>query len=291
MKHLPPLINDWFEQLRSALRCQDRNVESFKTKLGVDDTERRKNALKPFVNPKMRPRCSRDRGDPDVRLLGRTVTIFEMVALYNRCDILEYLLSIDIDVNHKNDDGFSALEICVAHPLSTNSTPFSTQDYKHTFDLCCIRLLLSRPNIIANTKVLQFAADKDEKYEILTLLLKHVNVTNKTRWDTKCPEGVFDINAVYLTAVRHEQAHNMRILLQQYSVYVNACNINDGNTLTTMHYNGTDDFEESLTSVRQVLNYLNIDVNRMNKNGVTALQMADKSNAYFVVALLTHGII
>ncbi len=247
----------WFDRVCDAIwrsPCDDK----FKTLIGKDDSERKKNVLQKFD---IRQHLPNRRGSRPNR-----ITIFELIALFGRCDILEYLLGLDIDVNFElfwRARKQTVLEICVANAVIND----------HKLDLSCIKLLLSHPKIIINRYCEDQVAGDDAKCEILKLLLKRKDI---------------QLFGLTIPASHNFQACNMRILLRRKEYTGRSVTGFDCDTATPQRHNS--DAEFIVMYVRQLLNHSLDGINCM-RDGETAQRLADRKGAYIRAALFAHGIV
>ena len=87
----------------------DNRLDDFKHLLGENTELAKQNCLKQFP----RPQRVNTADAVDCIRRSRRVTVFELVVRYYRHDMLAYLLSLGVDVNHIHNCGATSLHICV----------------------------------------------------------------------------------------------------------------------------------------------------------------------------------
>jgi ankyrin repeat protein len=174
----------------------DDNVDNIKKALGK---EKKSNAMMIFS----------DLG----RLTGKT--LFELAAEYCRPNILSYLLTLGVDINHRNSDGETALHICIQKKGSRKNRTK------------CIQILLSNANIDVNMvdefdyTPLQQVSQSDKNNHILKILLKHEHIdVNKQLINDYGTVPTFYYSPLALACLG-AQSQNVRHLVQHRNIDIN----------------------------------------------------------------------
>lgn len=216
---------------------------------------------------------------------------FLFCAKFGRHKMLEYILqSPFININQQDSCGHNALaqRIIQTQTAQTNKRK-SIIELSNT--ILCTRLLLSHPLFNVNTldtlsrSALELCAKDEKQYQIVTLLLKRVNIWTQDKWGF----------TALMRAAMHLNALNIRLLLRnayphQISymfTYANQSNQDSHTPLLLFLYQ--DPGERGLQCARQLLIGGYINVNYIGKGNSNAMRITEERQKYHTLAMLTHG--